>query len=397
MEHSHKAQCGEIRFLVGLQMRTARIIHHLTWVHQGHAFSKSAVYRWAKRFRGETWAPTTCLGQEDHLCFQMESLHRSRGPWGFPPTSACALWQLHVEFQLVLCTLLWEKNFISARDPVTGPPHFLTDVQKRHCLLLSRHNLRMIQRDPAVLTGLVTGDESWFLVYDPSQRRSSMQWMAQNAPHPAKVRRDQRVVKAMLVLFFDVRGVVSRQFVPRGQGVDHHEYLRHLQLLKQNMRRRRRPLWQCRNWILQHDRAPAHRADIVQRFIMQNDIELLPHPGYSPDLAPCDFFVFNRIKWCLRGTRFADINALKRAVDREIRSIPVTEFTHAIMDLLRRYQACIDAGGDYFEWHLHRPEHAVTQWKIDWKFASDRITQKLDCVEGSGGPWSEGAEQSAFH
>ena len=245
-------------------------------------------------------------------------------------------------------TALHKKLDLQKR-PCRWIPHFLTDAQKRRHLLLSRHNLRMIQRTPAVLTRLVTGDESWFLVYDPSQKRSSMQWMTRNAPRPAKVRRDQWSVKAMLVLFFDAMGVVSRQFVPRGQGVDRHEYLRHLQLLRNNMRCRRRPQWQACNWILQHDGAPAHQADIVQRFIMQHDIKLLPHPGYSPDFTPCDYFIFDRIKRRLRGIRFPDLGALKRAVDREIHAIPQAEFQRAIMDLPRRYQACIDAGRDYFE------------------------------------------------
>ncbi len=82
---------------------------------------------------------------------------------------------------------------------------------------------------------------------------------------------------------------------------------------------------------------------------MAHDVDLHPHPLYSPDLAPCDYWVFNRIKRRIQGERFADVDALKCAVDHEICAIPHGEFSRAIFDLPRRYQACIDAGGDYFE------------------------------------------------
>jgi [histone H3]-lysine36 N-dimethyltransferase SETMAR len=34
-------------------------------------------------------------------------------------------------------------------------------------------------------------------------------------------------------------------------------------------------------------------------------LELLPHPPYSPDLAPSDFFLFPKLKEKLAGQRFA--------------------------------------------------------------------------------------------
>jgi hypothetical protein len=34
---------------------------------------------------------------------------------------------------------------------------------------------------------------------------------------------------------------------------------------------------------------------------------VVPHPLYSPDLAPCDFFLFPRLKSTLKGKRFQDV------------------------------------------------------------------------------------------
>ncbi len=168
------------------------------------------------------------------------------------------------------------KNLHLRKCPCRWVPHLLTNAQKQRRLQVSRHNLRAIQRNPALLTRIITGDESWFLIYDPAQKQQMKVWMADGATRPAKVRRDDRCVKAMLVLFFDVRGVVSRQFVPRGQGVNTDEYMRHLRTLRTNVRHQRPQLHHRNNWLLHHDGAPAHRADPVLNFFMQHDIELWP-------------------------------------------------------------------------------------------------------------------------
>jgi hypothetical protein len=39
----------------------------------------------------------------------------------------------------------------------------------------------------------------------------------------------------------------------------------------------------------------------------QHSIPVVPHPPYSPDLAPCDFFLFPRLKSTLNGKQFQDV------------------------------------------------------------------------------------------
>jgi hypothetical protein len=34
---------------------------------------------------------------------------------------------------------------------------------------------------------------------------------------------------------------------------------------------------------------------------------MVPHPPYSPDLAPCDFFLFSTLKRTLKGKRLQDV------------------------------------------------------------------------------------------
>ena len=70
----------------------------------------------------------------------------------------------------------------------------------------------------------------------------------------------------------------------------------------------------------------------------------VPHPPYSPDVAPCDFWLFPKLTGCLDET----IEEKKTAVTKVIDTLTQEVFDGAFHRLLERYK-CIAAGGDYFE------------------------------------------------
>ena len=75
------------------------------------------------------------------------------------------------------------------------------------------------------------------------------------------------------------------------------------------------------------------------------DINTVPHPSYSPELAPCNFWLFSK----LRGCRYETIEEMKEAVSKVIDTLTQEDFHEASTKLLERYNKCISAGGDYFE------------------------------------------------
>ena len=75
-------------------------------------------------------------------------------------------------------------------------------------------------------------------------------------------------------------------------------------------------------------------------------IKTVPQPPYYPDLAPCDFWLFPK----LRGCRYETIEEMKDAVTKVIDTLTQEDFRGAFQKLLERYNKCIVAGGDYFEW-----------------------------------------------
>ena len=75
-------------------------------------------------------------------------------------------------------------------------------------------------------------------------------------------------------------------------------------------------------------------------------IKTVPQPPYNPDLAPCDFWLFPK----LRGCRYETIEEMKEAVTKVIDMLTQEDFHWAFQKLLERCNKCIAAGGDYFEW-----------------------------------------------
>ena len=75
-------------------------------------------------------------------------------------------------------------------------------------------------------------------------------------------------------------------------------------------------------------------------------IKTVRHPPYSPGVAPCDFWLFPK----LRGCRYETIEEMKEAVTKVIDTLIWKDFHGAIQKLLERYK-CIAAGGEYFKGH----------------------------------------------
>ena len=74
-------------------------------------------------------------------------------------------------------------------------------------------------------------------------------------------------------------------------------------------------------------------------------IKTVRHPPYSPDLAPCDFCLFPK----LRGCRYETIEEMKEAMMKVIDTLTQEDFHGAFQKLLEWYNKYIAAGGDYFE------------------------------------------------
>lgn len=155
--------------------------------------------------------------------------------------------------------------------------------------------------------------------------------------------------KAMMIVFFYIKGIVHIDWVPEGQTVNQHYYISVLATLREWVRRKRNDLWRKKSWILHQDNAPAQSALSVKTFLAKRNIPILDHPPYSPDLAPSDFFLFPKVKSALKGTRFETFKAVKEKATEVMNGLPENDLQHCYEQWKIRMERCRDRGGEYIE------------------------------------------------
>ncbi|GFV71560.1 putative mariner transposase [Trichonephila clavipes] len=108
-------------------------------------------------------------------------------------------------------------------------------------------------------------------------------------------------------------------------------------------------MWKEKSWIFHQDNAPAHSALSVKRFLAKHSIPVLEHPPYSPDLEPCDFYLFSKVKSALKGTRFESVEAVKKKAARVLKEMTNDVFQHCFQQLKIRMEHCRNREGVYIE------------------------------------------------
>ncbi len=227
-------------------------------------------------------------------------------------------------------------------------PRLLTDQQKASRLRLSTHNLTSLCNDPSLFQRIIATDESWVYTFDPCSKKSDMQWRTSQKKRPVKAQRSHSRGCAMLILYFDWQGVVLADFVDAGT-VTAKVYVASLRCFQEAVCWKRAERWQTQDFILLQDNAWAHTTDLKVDYIDSVNMDTWPHPPYSPDLSPCDYFAFPKLQEYIRGHTFHSIADLQTGVWRALDNIPKADFTTCFRCLAFHYQRCIDFRGNYFE------------------------------------------------
>ena len=109
---------------------------------------------------------------------------------------------------------------------------------------------------------------------------------------------------------------------------------------------RRPTLFESSQRHFHRDNTPVHNSILITDYLSKMGIKTLPQHPYNEDLAPCDFWLFPK----LRGCRYETIKEMKEAVTKVIDTLTQEDFHGAFQKLLEQYK-CITARGDYFEGH----------------------------------------------
>ena len=196
------------------------------------------------------------------------------------------------------------------------------------------------------LLRLVTVDETWIHYYEPENKAQSRQWVRPGSPRPKNFKTQPPAGKVMATVFWDAKGVIMLDFLPKRSTITGVSCANLLDQLRTAIREKRRGKLSV---LLQQDTARVPTCKVAIDAVERNGYELIPHPAYSPDLAPSDFFLFPNLKKDIRGLHIRSDEEVVTAVEEWVNGKDPDFFSSGLMALEHRWSKCIILEGNYIE------------------------------------------------
>ena len=151
----------------------------------------------------------------------------------------------------------------------------------------------------------------------------------------------------MFCIFFSIHGFLVNKTLPNGQRFNS-EFMVNCILpeLSDKMfqfRKKNGP----EEMYVHMDNAPSHNSRMTSKKMTQFEMKKLDHPSFSPDVSPCDFWLFSKTKNRLKGKTFSTENELFEAVDDFLKKITKDEIKSVYQEWIRRLHMVIDYEGEY--------------------------------------------------
>lgn len=225
-------------------------------------------------------------------------------------------------------------------------PHQLNERQMEKRKTMCELLLLRFERK-SFLHRVVTGDEKWIYFENPKRKKS---WVSPGQPSTSTPKPNRFGKKTMLCIWWDQKGVVYYELLKPGETVNTARYRQQMINLNHALIEKR-PEWARRHGkvILQHDNAPSHTAKQVKDTISALGWEILPHPPYSPDLAPSDYHLFSSMTHALSQEHFKNYEEVEKWLAEWIDSKEERFFWQGIHKVAERWKKCIVSDGAYFE------------------------------------------------
>lgn len=347
-ENTEQRVC--IKFCHKLGKTATETYQMLLLAYGDETMSRARVFEWFKRFKeGRTTVESDEREGRPSTSRNEEMIQKIRT--AIRSNRRLTIMELSNEFQISFGSVqtILTTDLDMRRVAAKFVPKLLSGEQKENRKQIATDLLECSESDDFFLKSIITGDETWVYGYDPETKAQSSQWKTPDSPRPKKARQVRSQVKVMLTVFFDYQGVVHHEYAPKGQTITKEYYIDVLRRLRDAVRRKRPEFKESGSWKLHHDNAPAHSAHVVQQFLAKHGIPVVSQPPYSPDLAPCDFFLFPKIKMALKGKRFQDVDEIKQNATEQLRGVSKNDFHRCFQKWQERWRTCMDSEGAYFE------------------------------------------------
>ena len=329
-------------FCFHLKKSAAESHRMLVEAYGDHALSEATCKRWFQRFRNND--------------FDVRNEERGRPPKKFEDAELQTILDGDdtLSQKQMAAMLNVAQQTISDRLKAMGKiqkcgkwvPHELNERQmenrKNTCEILLQRHVRK-----SVLHRIVTGDEKWIYFKNPKRKKS---WVNPGQPSTSTAKPDRFGKKTMLCVWWDQKGVVYHELLKPGETVNTDRYRQQMINLNHALIEKRPEVARRHGKvILLHDNAPAHKAKPVQDTIKTLGWEQLPHPPYSPDLAPSDYHLFSSMGHALAEQHFDSYEEVENWVSDWFALKDEQFYWRGIHKLPERWSKCVENNGQYFE------------------------------------------------
>jgi [histone H3]-lysine36 N-dimethyltransferase SETMAR len=175
-------------------------------------------------------------------------------------------------------------------------------------------------------------------------------WRLKGSREETKIKKAKRSLhckKTMLLVFWDKYGIVHHEFLPKNRTINKEFYCQVLDRVDASIKLNRTFL---KRVVFLQDNARPHTAKLTKSKLQELGWQVLPHPPYSPDLSPSDFYLF----LCMANTlnnaqlKFKDECEAKNFATKFFEEKNSAFFEKGIMKLPSLWEKCVAANGDYF-------------------------------------------------
>lgn len=235
-----------------------------------------------------------------------------------------------------LTNILGYKNYT-----LQWVPYFLTDELKEKRLKGANElKAALIEESKKDFQKLITGDQSWFfLTYEPRNK-----WSLSAEEVPNRVSKAIHTQKVMITIMFTKHELLLVDLLPQGQSFNSEYFISNVMI---PTLQRFQEVTGRKKAKLHLDNCRVHNSKKSYEWYNLNHIIRIPHPPYSPDLAPSDFFLFGYIKNKLAGRSFDSPTDLFEAIIEIVNSIPKETFDKVFKSWIERCDKIIRAKGYY--------------------------------------------------
>ena len=151
--------------------------------------------------------------------------------------------------------------------------------------------------------------------------------------------------KMLYAIFFNSSGPVVQMPCPSGHTVIGRFYKNSVLKKVKEFYNKKRP---SKGWSGVHflHNAFSHKCEVVKAFLASEKVKVLNHLPYSPDLSPCDFFLFPRLKKMLSGNKYTSRSSLGSAIYQCLQQIPKKTIYLLFRDWVKEVtKMCFSKGG----------------------------------------------------